>query len=53
MDPTALYLALVVGALVILAVAMLLAPSAKRRCPCCERDVKLGARSCRCGYAFS
>ena len=53
MDPTTFYAALVVTALVILAVAMLLSPSAKRRCPSCERDVALGARSCRCGYAFS
>ena len=53
MDPTAFYAALVIVALVILAVAMLLSPSAKRRCPSCERDVALGARACRCGYAFS
>jgi len=53
MDPTVFYAALVVTALVILAVAMLLSPGAKRRCPSCERDVTLGARSCRCGYAFS
>ena len=53
MDPILLYAALVIIALVILAVAMLLSPSAKRRCPNCERDVALGARSCRCGYAFS
>lgn len=53
MDPTTFYAALVVTALVILAVAMLLSPSAKRRCPSCARDVTLGARTCRCGYAFS
>jgi len=44
---------LVVTALAILAVAMLLSPSAKRRCPSCERNVAISARSCRCGFAFS
>ena len=53
MDPTVLYAGLVVIALVILAVAMLLSPSAKRRCPNCERHVAIAARACRCGYAFS
>jgi hypothetical protein len=53
MEPTVLYLGLVVMALVILAVAMLLSPSAKRRCPNCDRHVAIAARACRCGYAIS
>ena len=53
MEPTAFYAVLVVIALAILAVAMLLTPSAKRRCPNCERHVAISARACRCGYAFS
>ena len=52
-DPIVLYAGFVVIALLILAAAMLLSPSAKRGCPNCERDVALGARTCRCGYAFS
>jgi hypothetical protein len=53
MDPIVFYLAFVTLALVILGVAMLFSPSAKRRCPNCERDVAIAARACRCGYAFS
>jgi hypothetical protein len=53
MDPVVFYLVVVTLALVILAVAMLVSPSAKRRCPNCERDVAISARACRCGYAFS
>ena len=53
MDPIVLYAAFIVIALMILAVAMLFSPSAKRRCPSCERDVAIAARACRCGYAFS
>jgi hypothetical protein len=53
MDPTVIYAGFVAIALLVLAVAVLLSPSAKRRCPNCGRDVTLGARSCRCGYAFA
>ena len=53
MDPIVLYAAFIVIALMILAVAMLFSPSAKRRCPSCDRDVAIAARACRCGYAFS
>ena len=53
MDPIVLYAGFVVIALLILAVAMLFSPSAKRGCPNCDRDVAVGARACRCGYAFS
>jgi len=53
MDPTLFYAAFVLLALVILLVAMGFSPAPKRPCPSCERDVALGARACRCGYAFS
>ena len=53
MDPIVLYAGFVVIALLIIAVAVLCSPSAKRGCPNCEREVALGARACRCGYAFS
>jgi len=53
MDPTLFYAAFVLLALAILLVAMLCSPGATRPCPNCERDVALGARACRCGYAFS
>ena len=53
MEPIVFYLAFVALALVILALAMVFSPSAKRRCPNCERDVAIAARACRCGYAFS
>jgi hypothetical protein len=52
-DPIVIYAGFVVIALLVLAVAMLLSPPAKRRCPNCEREVALGARACRCGYAFA
>jgi hypothetical protein len=53
MDPIVIYAGFVVIALLVLALAMLLSPSPKRSCPNCERDVALGARACRCGYAFA
>jgi hypothetical protein len=52
-DPIVIYAGFVVIALLVLALAMLLSPPAKRRCPNCEREVALGARACRCGYAFA
>jgi hypothetical protein len=53
MDPILIYAGFVAVALLVLAVAMLVAPPAKRACPNCERQVALGARTCRCGYAFA
>jgi hypothetical protein len=53
MDPIVIYAGFVVVALAVLALAVLLSPSDTRRCPSCERDVALGARACRCGYAFT
>jgi predicted amidophosphoribosyltransferase len=54
MDPFAIYAGLVVLGLVIFAVAALLSPSAKRRCPGCDKDLATTARLCRrCGYAFT
>jgi predicted amidophosphoribosyltransferase len=53
MDPIVLYVGFVVLALLVLAIATLLSPAAKRDCPNCAGPLALTARACRrCGYAL-
>ena len=53
MDPIVLYAGFVALALLVLAIATLLSPAAKRACPNCTGPLALTARACRrCGYAL-
>jgi hypothetical protein len=53
MDPIVLYAGFVALALLVLAIATLLSPAAKRDCPNCAGPLALTARACRrCGYGL-
>ena len=53
MDPTVIYAAIFLGAVVVGIGALLVAPAVKRRCPQCGAQVVLSKRVCRiCRYRF-
>ena len=53
MDPIVLYIGIVAGAFLILALASRLTPATTRACPRCGDDVDVRSRHCRrCSYRF-
>jgi hypothetical protein len=52
-DPIVLYIGIVAGAFLILALASRLTPATTRACPRCGDDVDVRSRHCRrCSYRF-